>query len=89
MPGRPAALRILAALTSVVSACGPREQGADHAVPSVEYGAMPGRPDLPCSAVVRVGPTVYPSGRLGTDSSGRLAPGGIGPETAQALTNIR
>jgi len=52
-------LRILAALTTVVSACGSREEGADHSVPSVEYVAMPGRPDLPFSAVVRVGPMVY------------------------------
>jgi enamine deaminase RidA (YjgF/YER057c/UK114 family) len=89
MHGRPAALRILAALTSVVSAYGPRERGADHAVPSIEYVAMPGRADLPFSAAVRVGPMVYLSGQLGTDGTGHLAPGGIGPETARALTNIR
>ena len=28
---------------------------------------------------------LYLSGQLGTDSTGRLVPGGIGPETAQAL----
>jgi enamine deaminase RidA (YjgF/YER057c/UK114 family) len=32
---------------------------------------------------------LYLSGQLGTDSTGRLVPGGIGPETAQALANIR
>jgi 2-iminobutanoate/2-iminopropanoate deaminase len=32
---------------------------------------------------------IYLSGQLGTDSAGRLVGGGIGPETAQALTNIR
>lgn len=50
---------------------------------------MAGRADLPFSALVRAGPTLYLSGQLGTDSTGHLVPGGIGPETAQALTNIR
>jgi reactive intermediate/imine deaminase len=50
---------------------------------------MPGRPDLPFSALVRVGPMLYLSGQLGTDSTGKLVAGGIGPETAQALANIR
>lgn len=35
MLGRPGAWRILAALTTLVSARGPRERGADHAVPSI------------------------------------------------------
>ena len=95
MHGRLAAQRLLAALVALASGCGPRERAADHAVPSVpsvpsvEYVAMPGRMGLPFSAVVRVGPMLYLSGQLGTDSTGRLAPGGIAPETAQALANIR
>jgi len=32
---------------------------------------------------------LYLSGQLGTDSTGRLVGGGIGPETAQALANIK
>jgi 2-iminobutanoate/2-iminopropanoate deaminase len=44
---------------------------------------------LPFSAAVRVGPMLYLSGQLGTDSTLRLVPGGIGPETRQALENIR
>jgi 2-iminobutanoate/2-iminopropanoate deaminase len=31
---------------------------------------------------------LYLSGQLGTDSTGRLVPGGIRAETRQALTNI-
>ena len=50
---------------------------------------MAGAANLPFSALVRVGPMLYLSGQLGTDSTGRLVPGGIGPETAQALANIR
>jgi 2-iminobutanoate/2-iminopropanoate deaminase len=38
---------------------------------------------------VRVGPMIYLSGQLGTDSTGRLVAGGIGPETVQALANVR
>jgi len=42
------------------------------------------------SAAVRVGPMLYLSGQLGTDPATRqLATGGIGPETRQALENIK
>ncbi|HUR95780.1 MAG TPA: RidA family protein [Gemmatimonadales bacterium] len=50
---------------------------------------MPGRRDLPFSAAVRVGPMLFLSGQLGTDSTGRLVDGGVGPQTAQALENVR
>jgi len=49
---------------------------------------MPGRRILPFSEAVRVGDVLYLSGQLGTDSTGQLVPGGIGPETSQALGNI-
>ena len=41
------------------------------------------------SEFVRVGNMLYLSGKLGTDSTGKLAPGGIGPETKQTLENIK
>jgi reactive intermediate/imine deaminase len=47
-----------------------------------------GNPSLPFSEAVRVGGMLYLAGQLGTDSTGRLVPGGIGPETRQALENI-
>jgi 2-iminobutanoate/2-iminopropanoate deaminase len=50
---------------------------------------MPGPHDLPFSALVRVGPMLYLSGQIGNDSTGHLVGGGIGPETAQALTNVK
>ena len=53
-----------------------------------EFFPMPGTQSLPFSEAARVGDMLYLSGQLGTDSSGRLVPGGIGPETRQALTNI-
>jgi 2-iminobutanoate/2-iminopropanoate deaminase len=49
---------------------------------------VPGENTLPFSEAVRVGDMLYLSGQLGTDSTGRLVPGGIGPETRQTLTNI-
>ena len=41
------------------------------------------------SEFVRVGNILYLSGKLGTDSTGKLAAGGIGPETKQTLENIK
>ncbi len=56
--------------------------------PAAEFFPVPGGRSLPFSEAVRVGDLLYLSGQLGTDSSGQLAPGGIGPETRQALSNI-
>jgi reactive intermediate/imine deaminase len=74
----------LAAL-SLLSACASSGRAAADAV----YYPMEGPAKLPFSAAARVGHTVYLSGQLGTDSTGRLVPGGIGPETRQALENVR
>jgi len=41
------------------------------------------------SDFVKVGNIIYLSGKLGTDGAGKLAPGGIGPETKQAMENIK
>jgi 2-iminobutanoate/2-iminopropanoate deaminase len=54
----------------------------------VEYFPVPGQRALPFAEAVRVGEMLYLSGQLGTDSTGQLVPGGIGPETRQALTNV-
>lgn len=44
----------------------------------------------PFSKAVRVGDMLYLAGELGIDpATGKLVEGGIGPETQQALTNIR
>jgi reactive intermediate/imine deaminase len=62
---------------------------ACEAPPSrIEYFPVPGQLTLPFSEAVRVGDILYLSGQIGTDSTGRLVPGGIGPETRQTLTNI-
>ena len=56
---------------------------------SVEYSSAAASANRPFSDVVRVGNMLYLSGKLGTDSSGKLAPGGIGPETKQTMENIK
>lgn len=56
--------------------------------PDAEYFPVPGGRSLPFSEAVGVGDMLYLSGQLGTDSTGQLVPGGIGPETRQTLTNI-
>lgn len=43
----------------------------------------------PFSEAVRAGNLLFLSGVLGTDSTGRLASGGVGPETRQAMENIK
>lgn len=58
--------------------------------PEVRYITRPGAmASLPFSPAVRVGHVLYLSGQLGTDSTGKLVPGGIEAETRQALTNIK
>jgi 2-iminobutanoate/2-iminopropanoate deaminase len=78
-------LRLLAVSAVLLSGCvtdGPPSR-------RTEFFPVPGERALPFSEAVRVENTLYLSGQLGTDSTGRLVPGGIGPETRQALANIR
>ena len=56
--------------------------------PRAEFAAPAGGTG-PFSPYVRVGETVYLSGVIGTGPDGALAPGGIAPETRQALANMR
>jgi len=54
----------------------------------MEYYPSP-RPDAVFSQAVRIGDVLYLSGQIGTDSTGKLVPGGIQAEARQALNNIR
>lgn len=58
------------------------------AAAQVEFRARPNAPG-PFSEAVRVGNLLFLSGVLGTDSTNKLAPGGIKAETKQALENIK
>jgi 2-iminobutanoate/2-iminopropanoate deaminase len=54
-----------------------------HALPNALAGMH-----LPFSESVRAGDMLYLSGQIGTDASGKLAAGGISPETRQLMDNI-
>lgn len=56
---------------------------------SVEYSSASAPAARPFSEFVRVGNMLYLAGKLGTDSTGKLAAGGIAGETKQTLENIR
>ena len=73
--------RLLASLLLFAAACAPRKS-------EIQFLARPNAPG-PFSEAVKVDDIVFLSGVLGTDSTGRLVPGGIGPETKQALENIK
>jgi reactive intermediate/imine deaminase len=58
--------------------------------PVLQYIAPAGAATtLPFSPAVRVGNMLYLAGQLGTDSTNKLAVGGIEAETRQALSNIK
>jgi reactive intermediate/imine deaminase len=88
-------LRIPAALVlALLAGCSPAPSGPPASAPpdrvaKVEYFPVPGRTDLPFSEAVQVGDMLYLAGQLGTDSTGKLVPGGIQPETRQTLENIK
>ncbi len=53
------------------------------------YHPFTGRKGLPFSEAVQVGNLLYLSGQVGLGADGKLVPGGIGPETRQAIENVR
>ena len=77
-------VRGLALAAAALTGC-----AAQRTAPALEHVPMSGGSGLPFSAAVRAGPWLFLSGQLGTDSTQRLVPGGIGPETRQAMENIR
>lgn len=66
----------------------PQQRRQGGSMSDVQYIAA-SNPNMPFSDAVRVGNTLYLSGKLGTDSSGRLATGGIAAETKQTMENIK
>jgi reactive intermediate/imine deaminase len=55
----------------------------------VEYLTSESLKGFPFSEAVRVGNLLYLSGAVGRDSSGKIVPGGIVPETRQAMETIK
>jgi 2-iminobutanoate/2-iminopropanoate deaminase len=82
----PSAIQLLAlGLALALAGCESKPEPAMDPV----FVPVEGTTSLPFSAAVRVGDMLYLSGQLGTDSTGALVKGGIGPETRQAMENIR
>ena len=55
----------------------------------VEFLTSEGTQGLPFSEAVRAGDLLFLSGKLGTDASGQVVPGGIAAETRQTMENIK
>lgn len=91
----PKRLLLLPCLAALCAGCQPAVESApaaSDAPPEVEYIDMPGMEelDLPFSAAVRVGHTLYLSGMIGNlPGKLELAPGGIQGQTRQALENVK
>ena len=75
-------LSAIAVVAFVCVACAP----AHHAP---EFLATASGPVRPFSPAVRANGFLLLSGQIGTDSAGRVVPGGIRAETRQTMENIR
>src|SRR5438105_245380 len=64
-------------------------QAWSSAQTQVEYSSAKSSATRPLSDFVRVGNMLYLSGKLGTDSTGKLVSGGIAAETKQTMENIK
>ncbi len=62
--------------------------GCSTARSEPEFLVTPGAASRPFSPAVRASGLVFLAGKLGTDSSGKLVPGGIQAETRRAMENI-
>lgn len=81
---------VICSLSVVTSAQKKEERAATGSQSSpVEYQSASNPNARTLSEFVRVGNILYLSGKLGTDSTNKLATGGIGPETKQTLENIK
>jgi 2-iminobutanoate/2-iminopropanoate deaminase len=75
---------LIAALLAGCTAGGHRARVEHHPIPSDPEGK------LPFADVVRAGGLLFQSGKLGFDpATGKLVPGGIGPETRATMENIK
>ena len=83
MPRLPLPLLALAAL----ALAGCAAPSAARRAP--EFLAAPPGPPRPFSPAVRANGFLFLAGQIGTDSAGRLVPGGIQTETRQTMENIR
>jgi reactive intermediate/imine deaminase len=80
---------VICSLSVVTNAQKKEERATSSQSAPVEYQSASNPNARTLSEFVRVGNIVYLSGKLGTDGTGKLAAGGIGPETKQTLENIK
>ena len=73
---------------SVAASAQPKSTSKPPQKPFVEYLNPGGGQNYPFSDAVRVGDWLILSGRIGTDSSGKLVSGGIQAETKQTMEAI-
>ena len=74
----------LVAIALAVGVAGQRSYGQERKVVNLSPARV-----LPFSDGIVAGNTLYIAGQEGTDDSGKLAAGGIGPETTATLDNIQ
>jgi reactive intermediate/imine deaminase len=72
----------------IALALGATIAGCSSARNEPEFLVAPEAATRPFSPAVRAGGLLFLAGKLGTDSTGKLAPGGIQAETRQAMENI-
>ena len=72
----------------IALALGAAVAGCSSARNEPDFLVAPEGATRPFSPAVRAGGLLFLAGKLGTDSSGKLAPGGIQAETRQAMENI-
>lgn len=78
-------LIVASVIAALALPCTAAAQRVRMAAPEFIQGA----PNAPYSQAVRVGRTIYLSGTIGMTAEGKLAAGGIQPETKQTLENIK
>jgi reactive intermediate/imine deaminase len=78
-------LACISALGLVATGCA--STPASHAAP--QFAPAPANSNRAFSPFVRANGFLFLAGQLGTDSTGKLAPGGIKEETRQTMQNIK
>ncbi len=71
---------------SALAGCSPTP-GSERQ-PGLTFHTPYGRPQYPFSPAVQVDNLLFLAGQIGTDSTGKLVPGGIEAETRQTMENI-
>ncbi len=82
-------MRLAALVLTTLAAAGTGCATARSAPAAPEFIAATGGPARPFSPAVRANGFLFLAGQLGTDGTGRVVPGGVQPETRQAMENIR